>query len=159
MGKEYTYNIGKYTIGVDTNGEDGIGLTVAIIENDKINFLGSCYGENARCIDLLIRENQELKKQLEEVEFIVGLRQKRNLINKFDKEYDEEDKKKNPNRDYAGIMPDAEEIYRRYYTMKNQQKEFTNYLKSMLNNDNDYFSVARVKDVLEKYKEIIGDEE
>ena len=66
MGKEYTYNIGKYTIGVDTNGEDGIGLTVAIIENDKINFLGSCYGENARCIDLLIRENQELKKQLEE---------------------------------------------------------------------------------------------
>lgn len=68
MGKEYTYNIGKYTIGVDTNGEDGIGLTVAIIENDKINFLGSCYGENARCIDLLIRENQELKKQIEEKE-------------------------------------------------------------------------------------------
>lgn len=66
MGEEYNYNIGKYTIGVDTNGEDGIGLTVAIIENDKINFLGSCYGDNARCIDLLIRENQELKKQLEE---------------------------------------------------------------------------------------------
>ena len=43
--------------------------------------------------------------------------------------------------------------------MKNQQKEFTNYLKSMLNNDNDYFSVARVKDVLEKYKEIVGDNE
>lgn len=64
MGKEYTYNIGKYTIGVDTNGEDGIGLTVAIIENDKINFLGSCYGDNARCIDLLIRENQELKRKI-----------------------------------------------------------------------------------------------
>ena len=60
---------------------------------------------------LLEKENQELKKQLEEVEFIVGLRQKRNLISKFDKEYDEEDKKKNPNRDYAGIMPDAEEIW------------------------------------------------
>ena len=115
------------------------------------------YANQQLLIDKLQRENQELKKQLEEVEFIVGLRQKRNLISKFDKEYDEEDKKKNPNRDYAGIMPDAEEIYRRYYTMKNQQKEFTNYLKSMLNNDNDYFSVARVKDVLEKYKEIIGD--
>lgn len=63
MGEEYTYNIGKYTIGVDTNGEDGIGLTVAIIENDKINFLGSCYGDNARCIDLLIRENQILTKK------------------------------------------------------------------------------------------------
>ena len=65
MGEEYTYDIGKYTIGVDTNGEGGIGLTVAIIENDKINFLGNCYGDNARCIDLLIRENQELKKQLD----------------------------------------------------------------------------------------------
>ena len=81
MGKEYTYNIGKYTIGVDTNGEDGIGLTVAIIENDKINFLGSCYGENARCIDLLIRENQELKKQLQ---------QKEDIINKISKKCNKE---------------------------------------------------------------------
>ena len=66
MNKEYTYNIDKYTIGVDENGEDGIGLTISIIKNGEINFLGNCYGENARCIDLLIRENKELKKQLEE---------------------------------------------------------------------------------------------
>ena len=26
MSKEYTYDIDKYTIGVDENGEDGIGL-------------------------------------------------------------------------------------------------------------------------------------
>ena len=64
--KEYTYDIDKYTIGVDENGEDGIGMTVAKIENGGIKFLGNCYGENARCIDLLIKENQELKKQLEE---------------------------------------------------------------------------------------------
>lgn len=38
----------------------------------------------------------------------------------------------------------------------NQQKEFINYLKSMLENEKDNFSVARVKDVLSKYKEIIG---
>lgn len=38
-----------------------------------------------------------------------------------------------------------------------QQKEFINYLKSMLENEKDNFSVARVKDVLEKYKEIVGD--
>lgn len=63
--KEYTYDIGKYTIGVDENGEDGIGLTVAKIENGEIYFLGNCYGENARCIDLLIKENQKLKKQVE----------------------------------------------------------------------------------------------
>ena len=65
MSKEYTYDIDKYTIGVDENGEDGIGMTVAKIENGEIKFLGNCYGENARCIDLLIKENQELKKQLE----------------------------------------------------------------------------------------------
>lgn len=67
MSKEYTYDIGKYTIGVDTNGEDGIGMTVAKIENGEINFLGNCYGENARCIDLLIKENQKLKERLERI--------------------------------------------------------------------------------------------
>lgn len=64
---EYTYDIDKYTIGVDENGEDGIGMTVAKIENGELHFLGNCYGENARCIDLLIKENQELKKQYEKV--------------------------------------------------------------------------------------------
>ena len=59
--KEYTYDIDKYTIGVDTNGEDGIGMTVAKVENGEIYFLGNCYGENARCLDLLIKENQQLK--------------------------------------------------------------------------------------------------
>lgn len=117
----------------------------------------------------LQQENQELKKQLEEVEFIVGLRQKRNLISKFDKEYDEEDKKKNPNRDYAGIMPDAEEIYRRYYTMKNQQKEFIEYLQNNIESlefcDNEFIlsnhkkEIKAYKEILSKYKEIIGDKE
>lgn len=66
MNEEYTYNIGKYTIGVDTNGEDGIGLTVTIINDDgEIHFLGNCYGDNAMCIDLLIKENQQLKEQVE----------------------------------------------------------------------------------------------
>ena len=65
MNEEYTYNIGKYTIGVDTNGEDGIGLTVAIINDDGgIHLLGNCYGDNARCIDLLIKENQQLREQI-----------------------------------------------------------------------------------------------
>ena len=112
----------------------------------------------------LQQKNQELKKQLEEVEFIVGLRQKRNLISKFDKEYDEEDKKKNPNRDYAGIMPDAEEIYRRYYTMKNQQKEFIEYLQNNIESlefcDNEFIlsnhkkEIKAYKEILSKYKKI-----
>ena len=65
MNKEYTYNIDKYTIGVDENGKDEIGLTIAIIKNGEINCLGNYYGENARCIDLLIKENQELKQKYE----------------------------------------------------------------------------------------------
>nr|DAV89107.1 MAG TPA: hypothetical protein [Caudoviricetes sp.] len=69
--KEYTYDIDKYTIGVDENGEDGIGLTVAKVENGEIYFLGNCYGENARCIDLLIKENQELKEKIEKIRGIV----------------------------------------------------------------------------------------
>lgn len=64
MSKEYIYEIDKYTIGVDENGEDGFGMTVAKIENGEINFLGNCYGENARCLDLLIKENKQLKEQL-----------------------------------------------------------------------------------------------
>ena len=113
---------------------------------------------------ILKKENQELKKQLEELEFIVGLRQKRNLINKFNKEYDEEDKKKNPNRSLTEIMPDAEEVYKRYYAMKTQQKEFIEYISSyikLLNDKPDLIELSQ-KDVLEeilsKYKEIIGEE-
>ena len=123
-------------------------------------------------IDLLEKENQELKKQLEEIEVIVGLMQKRNLISKFDKEYDEEDKKKNPNRDYAGIMPDAEEVYRRYYTMKTQQKELIKYIEDEIKNiqikwgnkltENGYIDIAMTvrayQIILQKYKEIIGDD-
>lgn len=40
--------------------------------------------------------------------------------------------------------------------LKAQQKEFIKYLEDMLNNENDIFSVVRVKDVLRKYKSIIG---
>ena len=88
MNKEYTYDIGKYTIGVDTNGEDGIGMTVAKIENGDIYFLGNCYGENARCIDLLIKENQELKIQISARE--EEYRKLENKVNKIIETIDEE---------------------------------------------------------------------
>ena len=41
--------------------------------------------------------------------------------------------------------------------LKNQQQEFIKYLEDMLDDDNDIFSIIRVKDVLVKYKEIIGE--
>lgn len=89
MNEEYTYDIGKYTIGVDKNGEDGIGLTVAIInDNGEIHLLGNCYGDNARCIDLLIKENEQLKEnnlamQEEMARTWAKLQQKEDIINEI----------------------------------------------------------------------------
>lgn len=73
------------------------------------------------------KENQELKKQLEETD--------RKLF--FTKN----------------------ELDMREKTIDNkliQQKEFIKYLEDMLDDENDIFSVVRIKDVLQKYKEIIG---
>lgn len=138
MSKEYTYDIGKYTIGVDENGEDGIGLTVAIIKNGEINLLGNCYGENARCIDLLIKENQELKKQLKPNYYVKGL--ERTL-----KEYQQEMNK-----------------------VTIQQKEFIKYLENYMKQMVDDYGSFKYdktsvtsgeykayKEILQKYKEII----
>ena len=60
---EYSYEIDKYIVGVDSNGEDGIGLTIATMKDNELHILGSCYGNNARFIDLLIKENQELNQK------------------------------------------------------------------------------------------------
>ena len=48
------------------------------------------------------------------------------------------------------------EVQDREVILLNQQKEFVNYLENMLDDENDIFSVVRVKDVLQKYKSIIG---
>ena len=80
----------------------------------------------------LLKENQELKKQLEE---------NKDKINWY------ENFEINKTIDKLRIKHN------------NQQKEFINYLKSMLENEKDNFSVARVKDVLLKYKKIIGGKE
>nr|DAP64626.1 MAG TPA: hypothetical protein [Caudoviricetes sp.] len=151
--KEYTYDIDKYTIGVDTNGEDGIGMTVAKIENGEIYFLGNCYGENARCIDLLIKENKELKKQLEE------------------------------NKDnYNCLLKQKEQfeyIMSKQVDYQGQKKEFIKYLEDEINSiepkgtginynceydsEEDYVMAMQeqsrlntLKEILQKYKEIIG---
>ena len=68
----------------------------------------------------LEKENQHLK---EEFDRMFAIYHSRKLIKKFDDEYDEEDKMKNPNRDYACVCPDAEEVYKRYYKLKEQLKQ------------------------------------
>lgn len=75
----------------------------------------------------LQQENQSLKKQLEDMTLC---------------------------RDIASGH--RKEVQDRETILLNQQKEFIEYLENMLDNENDIFSVVRVKDVLSKYKEIIG---
>lgn len=166
--KEYTYDIGKYTIGVDTNGEDEIGMTVAKVENGEIYFLGNCYGENARCIDLLIKENQELKKQLEEYQ-------------KDIKDLDNQNKRAFENMQLNQL---------KVCNMIKQQKEFIKYLEDEINicdgfldtvksdlqeipykaiSVNKTYITTQIKEneiahkvyekILQKYKEIIGGNE
>lgn len=184
--KEYTYDIGEYTIGVDTNGEDGIGMTVAIIKNGEINFLGNCYGKNARCLDLLIKENQELKSQL------------KGTTHCFDEEEHEKLKKQleewehhlkcskemldiqgqKGNYDYdeymLGLYNGMEYIIALFETRepnfisgkdveftnnKTQQKEFIKYLEDEVKiYSNTYMGemLKELEGILQKYKEIIG---
>ena len=140
MNKEYTYNIDKYTIGVDENGKDEIGLTIAIIKNGEINFLGNYYGENARCIDLLIKENQKLKKQVENYKKLgfKYLQDKNNNLETQQKEFINylEDEKDRLARECSNIYEDG-------------------LGKTRLVNE-DIFN--EVNDILQKYKSIMGDD-
>ena len=87
----------------------------------------------------LRKENQQLK---EEFDRMFAIYHSRKLIKKFDDEYDEEDKMKNPNRDYACVCPDAEEVYKRYYELKEQlqQKEDIIYkIKKCIEEKEEYY--------------------
>lgn len=148
--KEYTYDIDKYTICVDTNGEDGIGLTVAIIKNGEINFLGNCYGENARCIDLLIKENQELKSQL------------KGTTHCFDEEEHEKLKKQLEERTkmYQNAYDYSQKMEGKVIILETQQKEFMKWLedesKEVYRDGGLRQNIFR--QILQKYEEIIGDD-
>lgn len=160
MSKEYTYDIDKYTIGVDTNGEDGIGLTIAIIKNGEINFLGNCYGENARCLDLLIKENQELKLELS------GYRQA--ILNNKEmlglKEQNDKLKKQLENKYKKVGTLTSELLYEENTKLINQQKEFINYLEDEIQKKSEKSitltsfirNVVPLQQCLQKYKSIIG---
>lgn len=200
--KEYTYDIDKYTIGVDTNGEDGIGLTVAKVENGDIYFLGNCYGENARCIDLLIKENQELKTEKEQLNSLVNscqeeIRRLKKQLHKASikmQEMIEQDiecpsncsklkelkkqleEKQNP---FKGIfaqvnddtlLRDCGNMNAEINELKNQQKEFIDYMNKTIEelecddvDDEEMkgYLIQRIdtfKEILRKYKSIIGDD-
>lgn len=92
-------------------------------------------------IENLQKENQELRKQLEKY--------KKKLMIATKMEINEIDKNTFVGMDY---------FQDKCINYETQQKEFIKYLEDMLDNENDIFSVVRVKDVLQKYKEMIGDD-
>lgn len=164
---EYTYDIDKYTIGVDENGEDGIGMTVAKIENGELHFLGNCYGKNARCIDLLIKENQSLKKE--------------NKILRENAEHNDKvvDKVNWENQELKKQLTTYKILHRncevdnlknisKIEEKENQQKEFIEYMNKTIEelecddvDDEEMkgYLIQRIdtfKEILQKYEEIIG---
>lgn len=179
--KEYTYDIDKYTIGVDTNGEDGIGMTIAIIKNGEINFLGNCYGENARCIDLLIKENQELKKHLK-VPKACSLKTLKDYKSYYEDttreqiledtyieycayvnlahRYSELKKQLEDKEDYINKLQVTKDKLDKWdYENTMQQKDFINYLEDEIKiYSNTYMGemLKELKEILQKYKSIIG---
>ena len=158
--KEYTYDIDKYTIGVDENGEDGIGLTVAKVENGEIYFLGNCYGENARCLNLLIKENQELKNIINQIGFepdeIAFLQQDNAELKKQVEEYKEQVNKGL----YNTCLPYTTGYNKAIKDKETQQKEFIKWLedesKEVYRDGGLRQNIFR--QILQKYKEIMGDD-
>ena len=59
--------------------------------------------------------------------------------------------------DCSSRIKDSKQYDSLVQKVKSQQKMFIEYLEDMLDNENDIFSVVRVKDVLSKYKEITGE--
>ncbi len=91
-------------------------------------FANCIEGEVSNIAISILKENQELKKQLK------------------------------PNYYVKGLEGTLKEYQQEMNNVLKQQKEFIKYLEDMLDAENDIFSVVRVKDVLSKYKEIIGDD-
>lgn len=129
-------------------------------------------------LEELLKENQKLKKQLKPNYYVSGLegtlkeyqQEMNNIANensKLKKQIEEYQKEleKADSITQSCIFDGKEEskiLYRKCLNvldkMNKQQKEFVKYLESMLDDENDIFSVVRVKDVLQKYKEMLGDD-
>lgn len=81
MSEEYTYELDKYIILVDKSNAYFSSATLLIKKDSNTYVVGNFIGEQAKYIDLLIRNNFKLKEKL---------KQKQNIVNKLkDLLYDE----------------------------------------------------------------------
>ena len=89
--------------------------------------------EKLQNIEKLEQENKELKRQIEDISEELEL----------------------VRCDLHNRTSERDSYEREINECLSQQKEFIKYLEDMLDDENDIFSVVRVKDVLQKHKEII----
>lgn len=138
MNEELAYRTLAYLIGHYKMHEE------TIINKDEIE-----------AINFLLDKNEQLKEEIYKSNAVADTNIE--LAESYHKEI--ERLKRLLKYDYEDSQDIMSEFTSENQQLKEQQKEFTNYLKSMLENEKDNFSVARVKDVLEKYKEIVGDKQ
>ena len=96
----------------------------------------------------LIRENQELKEQIEYLkggEYLNQLRFERDMLQHVV-----------DNSKVSKVDKEFIDMTHKNTELLEQKKEFIEYLEDMLVSELDIFTVVRVCDVLSKYKEIIG---
>ena len=102
------------------------------LDYEQYHQKGGTYVIPVEVFDNLLEENQSLNKQLEE----------------YKKWYQDELEE---NSKLSELWCDSRAKIRE---LENQQKEFIEYLENMLDDENDIFSVVRVKDVISKYQNI-----
>mgnify|MGYP000884718683 CR=1 FL=1 len=121
---------------------------------------GQPYCKGYRCLDLdgLLKENQKLKKKLHEASLTIQEMTERDIECPSNCEKLRQLKKQLEDKeDYINKLQATKDKLDKWdYENTMQQKEFIKYLEDMLDNESDIFSVVRVKDALQKYKQIIG---
>lgn len=143
---------------------DGESVHNDINNEEAIIIFNSLVGEKENCqtVKKLLQENQELKEKLDKYENPKDMTLFAMWCTEKVKDENQELKKQLENcycnrTDCSGRIKDSKAYDSLVQKVETQQKEFIKYLKDMLDNENDIFSVVRVKDVLNKYKEIIGE--
>ena len=132
-------------------------LIIEFLQKDRKEWINQFTKTHNESIEIQ-KENQKLKKQLKHMQKIqcifLGTGRKRKMEElEEEKAYNDWLKKRLEEKNNLCI--DFQLVILKKY---NQQKEFIKYLEDMLDDENDIFSVVRVKDALQKYREIIGDD-
>ena len=110
------------------------------------------------CTEKVKDENEKLKQQLHESSLTIQEMAEQDIECPSNCEKLRQLKKLNEEKTKIGIADHkyASKCEDKVIIMEAQQKEFINYLENMLDDENDIFSVVRIKDALQKYKEMIG---